>query len=478
MGITFAPEAGSERLRQVINKPISDKDIVENVNLALKSGFEVIKLYFMIGLPTETASDIEAIIDLVNRIHQVMRGYPGRKFLNIAVSTFCPKPQTPFEREALLDQTEIRKRAQGIKRAVKGRRVRVHWADGRLAAVETIFARGGRELTPLIIEGARRNLLLQACEEHFNFSKWLKLFEDFKLPHQKYVEQKELQDAQPWDFLMQASQKSFLLKELQRAKAGEITEACRVECTDTCGACDKNVKPVIRTRSAGFQANRPEKTRINKRTAGALCKYRFTYAKGTQGRFIPHLDMVRLFERAFRVAGIPPDYSKGFSSRPRMSFFYPLPLGYTGVREQFTANLTGEVHPHVVDAINRQLPEGLAIRDHKSFEGKALTEKDITGAEYEIHLPDLAKYFEKLKNFSDSKEWNISIARKKGVQEIDAKRRVVKLEYSADCLVLHLSMKQIIHLRVHDFLQKVLEMAEDDILPLNIVRTGFIFNNT
>ncbi len=128
-GITFAPEAGSERLRRVINKGLTDDEIVDNIKLALDKGFSVIKLYFMIGLPTEEESDIDAIINLLSRIQPLFRGQ-GRKSLNVSVAPFCPKPGTPFEREPLLAVDIVRARSLRIKAALYGKFVEFHWGGG------------------------------------------------------------------------------------------------------------------------------------------------------------------------------------------------------------------------------------------------------------------------------------------------------------------------------------------------------------
>ncbi|MFH0921541.1 MAG: TIGR03960 family B12-binding radical SAM protein [Fibrobacterota bacterium] len=475
-GITFAPEAGSERLRRVINKGMTDAEIIENIRFALDSGFDVIKLYFMTGLPTETEEDIDATIALIRNIRALFSGLPGRRQLNIAVSPFCPKPGTPFEREPLLSTAEIRRRGEKIKDAVRGRGVSVHWAAGETALFETVLSRGGAELAPVLIRAAETGLLLQSWSEYFSPEKWQALLAGAGLSAESYAAAIPADAMLPWGFLQGPDEAAFLKEEREKAYQGALTSDCDEACDHSCGTCDDRVR--VRRSSLPEPLAAPLTAPPTAPVAGKPAPrfiHLFVYEKRGVARFVPHHDMMRLFERAFRAAQVPLEYSQGFSAHPRLSLFYPLSLGFSGASEIFQAALLMPVDAEGLARINRELPEGFAVRLASPFDGKTALERVCTGAVYTVRglegVPDLAG---RLERFRKAAVWVAVRHGKEGEKKTDIRPLVRDFSLSDRGLMLSLSLGDKGSLKVQDFLRSVAEIDEAAVAGLDIERKHLI----
>jgi len=238
-GLTFAPEAGTERLRRVINKPIAEDDMARAVISAVRSGRRRVKLYFMIGLPTETDSDVEAISALVFRLRDAVRSEGlAPPACNVSVSTFVPKSHTPFEwaQQASMEEVE---RKQGILRStLRSRGVNLSWHDKEATLVEGCLSRGDRRLAGVLervwADGAR----FESWSEHFDFSRWENAWREEGVDPAFYCHRRRGADEVfPWDHLDFGVEKSFLRQEYRRALDGETSSDCRDgECLG-CGVC-------------------------------------------------------------------------------------------------------------------------------------------------------------------------------------------------------------------------------------------------
>lgn len=192
-GLTFAPEAGSERLRHTLNKKITDAEILEKSRAALSSGWRKVKLYFMIGLPGETDEDLDAIIDLAGKIKNV----------NISVSPFIPKPYSDFEKEGMdgLENLKEKQNRLGSRLRAKGSRVRASFHSPEIARIEAALARGDKNIGKVILKAWEKGLRLQAWTEHFNYNLWVQAFQEAGVGPEIYLKKKEAGESLPWGFI-------------------------------------------------------------------------------------------------------------------------------------------------------------------------------------------------------------------------------------------------------------------------------------
>ncbi|MDD4569574.1 MAG: TIGR03960 family B12-binding radical SAM protein [Tepidanaerobacteraceae bacterium] len=238
-GLTFAPEAGTQRLRDVINKGVTMEDLLSSVKDAFISGWNTVKLYFMIGLPTETYEDLKGISDLAYAVVDVYRkvhGHTRGLKVNVSTSTFVPKPFTPFQWEPQITLVEIKERQKYLKSLLrKGKNISYSWHDGKLSLLEAIFSRGDRRLGKVLKIAHDKGCKFDSWSDVFSFDKWVVAFEEAGLNPDFYAYRKRSKDEVfPWDILDAGIDKKFLLRELERSKKALITPDCRIRC-HSCG---------------------------------------------------------------------------------------------------------------------------------------------------------------------------------------------------------------------------------------------------
>lgn len=241
-GVTIAPEAGTQRLRDVINKKVTEEDVLEAAAAALQEDQNHIKLYFMLGLPTETMEDLAGLVELVRKISLVGRnGGKGRKkrspLINVSVSTFIPKPHTPFQWEALLEQKEITGRQDYLRRELrKLKGVAFAWHDASMSLLEAMLSRGDRRLAAVIEQAYNLGSRLDSWNELFSFSRWEEALAAAGISAQHYNSPSLVyNDPLPWDHISTGVTKEFLIKEHRRALELSITPDCRAGVCAGCG---------------------------------------------------------------------------------------------------------------------------------------------------------------------------------------------------------------------------------------------------
>ncbi len=240
-GITFAPEAGTQRLRDVINKNITEDDITKSVRLLFAGGWTNVKLYFMIGLPTETEADVVGISELAQKVLEVYFETPKEeraKNINITVSTssFVPKPFTAFQWAAQNSRQELIEKQDLLKSSIKSRKIRYNWHDNKTSYLEGVFARGDRRLSKVIEEAVKLGCKFDGWGEFFDFEKWEQAFEIAGINPDFYnMRERSYDEILPWDFIDIGVTKEFLKSENEKAKMAETTKNCREKCAG-CGA--------------------------------------------------------------------------------------------------------------------------------------------------------------------------------------------------------------------------------------------------
>lgn len=242
-GLTFAPEAGTQRLRNVINKGITEEDVINSVSLAFEGGWSSVKLYFMIGLPTETMEDVEAISELAGKVVRAYKMIPKEKRakgLNVSVSASCfvPKPFTPFQwvGQDTLETFQEKQHFLRDKIRQKSKSVTFHWHDAKTSVMEAVLARGDRKLSKVIKKAWEKGCRFDGWDEYFKYDKWLEAFCEERIDPAFYSSrQRRFDEVLPWDHIDMGISKKFLQKECEKAYAGETTPNCRVKCAG-CGA--------------------------------------------------------------------------------------------------------------------------------------------------------------------------------------------------------------------------------------------------
>lgn len=239
-GLTFAPEAGTQRLRDVINKGVTEKHLEDAVSSAFQAGWSSVKLYFMIGLPTETDEDIKGIADLAYKVLDIYRQVKGRRGakVTISVASFVPKSHSAFQWYGQNDVEEISRKQQYLRSLIRDRNISYNYHDGRTSFLEGVFARGDRRLSAVITEAWKKGAKYDGWTEHFRYDIWMKAFETIGLDPRFYASrERSPEERLPWDHLDAAVDKEFYLTEYKRAVAEEFTADCRRDSCGSCGVC-------------------------------------------------------------------------------------------------------------------------------------------------------------------------------------------------------------------------------------------------
>ena len=238
-GLTFAPEAGTQRLRDVINKGVTEENLLDSVGLAFRGGWNGVKLYFMIGLPFETMEDVEGIAGLGLKVCDEYFKVPKEdrnRGLEVTISTssFVPKPFTPFQWEPQDSMDELRTKQRFLKDHIRDRHLKYNWHDSEVSLLEAVFARGDRRMGKVLLRAWELGCKFDSWGEHFKFDEWMKAFEDCGLDPAFYANRRRGQDEVfPWDHIDVGVSKKYLLRENQRAEKGEVT----ANCMDACSGC-------------------------------------------------------------------------------------------------------------------------------------------------------------------------------------------------------------------------------------------------
>ena len=239
-GLTFAPEAGTQRLRDVINKNVTQEELLASCRTAFAGGYNAVKLYFMLGLPTETDEDVLGIADLAARVMHAWRESAANKQrgvrITVSTSWFVPKPHTAFQWEPQISKEEYERRVKLLREAITTKTVTYNWHDSDTSFLEAVLARGDRRMCKVLETAWRKGAKLDAWEEYFSLERWLEAFDECGLdPHFYANRQRQKDEIMPWSMISSGVTEAYLWRELQQAKAGVTTPDCRTHCNG-CGA--------------------------------------------------------------------------------------------------------------------------------------------------------------------------------------------------------------------------------------------------
>ncbi|MEE8397431.1 MAG: TIGR03960 family B12-binding radical SAM protein [Desulfobacterales bacterium] len=474
-GFTIAPEAGSQRLRDLINKDISEKEIVETVNNAFLLGWKVIKLYFMVGLPTERDEDLQAIVALINTLKRI-KGPGGRRGkINVSVATFIPKPHTPFQWVSQIPLQESRNKIRWLQQHLRGPGIQFKWQDPEISRIEGLWARGDRRLNRLLVAAYRKGAVFDGWSDTFDIGTWEAALSESGVDADDYTcRERKTAEPLPWDHIDLGVSKDFLEKEWEKALSGERTPDCRDGHCQDCGVCDfQDIEPKVYPSFQGDVATTQETVSV---ALPGYRKVRALYSKRDQARYFGHLEMVNIFIRAIRRAGIPVRFSEGFHPKPKISFDDPLPLGMESLKEAFYIQVSDEIEPQdIANRLNAQLPEGLVVHDCQLYSaGKGQKPTGPLAAEYLISLREGAFEASKYKAFAESRSVPVTRRNRKGKEiSLDLKDIVLEMTVvSADQL--HLSLKSVPgkNLRPLAVIGPVFDLDEECLKLAKVVKTG------
>jgi len=442
-GFTIAPEAGSERLRQVINKGISEDDLITTCRDAFSLGWKLIKLYFMIGLPTETQEDVESIVTLVKRAKDAgIAAGVGRKQINVSVGTFVPKPHTPFQWEAQITMEQSRDHINRLKKLLPRKGFNLKWHDPKQSYLEGVFSRGDRRLSALLVTAWKNGAGLDSWSDHFNLDVWLQAAQQCNIDLDSYLRRRELTEVLPWQHLHCGVDTGFLKDELKKAHKLEYTPDCRYHNCHKCGLCDfKRIKPVVVDRKRATTGNSLDGTNSYQDNSVARpdqhpenhFKYCVTYEKKEPFSYLGHLELVQLIFRAIRRAGITVNFSRGYNPSPRISFSQPIPVGTQSLVEFFIMDLPQTLTDpeKIKNDLNDQLPEGLQVRHISPHSGK-FPQAGISSYTITFPSPLTPEEQREVVSFLGKSDVFIQRTRKRRQQTINVRPLITNMELLGD----------------------------------------------
>ncbi len=479
-GFTLAPEAATDRLRRVINKGNREEDLLASVRSAAAAGYAQLKLYFMIGLPTETDEDLLAIPALAERAWAEARRVTKHVQLTVSVSTFVPKPHTPFQWEASPSLAEVR-RKQALLRERTPRRLRLKWHDPEQSLVEAILARADRRVASALERLVTPDYLgLDAWTEHFALARWERALEAShaagEIPDPAlWLGPRELAAALPWDGIDVGVERRYLEGEWRAARG----EAPRADCVagrcDQCGVCPDEPlhrlapepPPELARASAAEPAAAPQTSTL-----------RLWFRKEGRARLVSHLEMVGAFERAARRAGLALVHSAGFHPKPRLRFSPALPLGAASRCEFVELALLGAPEgAGVLAALGEELPPGIVLERAEPVAGRAeelLPRIREVAWRFELEPPAATR----LETARARLAAGLSVRRGEGerARALDLGVAIAALELDGDALVVRCRVETTGTPRPTELLTRLWDLDEEQARAVPVTRIGWGFS--
>ena len=417
-GLTFAPEAGTQRMRDVINKGLTNEELLRGIKTAVEQNWERVKLYFMIGLPGETDLDVIGIAETIRWLRQECR-MEGRKRLDftITISNFTPKPHTPFQWHSVSTAEFIRKQ-ELLRQEFRGMKgVKVNYTDTRISAMEDFIGRGDRRLSAVVRRAWELGAGMDAWWENLDkaFGAWSQAIEESGLSWKyRQVENgewnifaqtdKNILDAPlPWDHLNTGIDKEWLKEDLQKALAAATVPDCAFDGCSHCGVCGTDFghnivvpPPPIPEFSGEFVSDRERVQRV-----------RIRFGKAGDMALVSHLDLVRLFDRAVRRAALPIAFTNGFHPGPRISIAMALSLGATSsgeivdfeliermsleeLRERLAAQLPEDIPIYAIEEVPVHSPAATQLLDRAEYLITVATEGEVSRENWQLWIEAIA----------------------------------------------------------------------------------------
>jgi radical SAM family uncharacterized protein/radical SAM-linked protein len=416
-GFTFAPETGSDRLRRVINKTFTNADMVAAADVAFARGWDLIKVYTMIGLPTETQPDLDELVVLVENILAQGKKH-GRKQVNVSVGSFVPKSWTPFQWAPFDDVETLERKLRYLKekfRFVRGARMK--WHEPREAEIECALSRGDRRMARVLHTAWKSGVRFDGWTEHFRYDLWTRAFEAEGIPKASYLRAYDIDEILPWDVLDVSITKRFLQIELIKAKKEWRTEDCKWGHCYACGVPGNGEDTVLAVGMPGAapppdaaaprakdpaayrdvakgaayrqkaMPDLPAAVRVRAGHGDRVFRHRVTFEKVGDARLLSHRNTMDVFERAIRAGGLPARYSEGFNPHMKLSMGPALPLGLESLHEVFDVEGIAPFGEDAAARINEKLPPGIAVAEVRELSpADPALSKAVKSARYVVRL--------------------------------------------------------------------------------------------
>ena len=429
-GLTFAPEAGTQRLRDVINKNVTEQNLLDACAAAFAKGWKTVKLYFMLGLPTETDEDIAGIADLAQKVANLYRQIKNRRDVKVTISVACfvPKPFTPFQWFAQISEAEFERRQQLLKNLIRDKAITYNYHNAKLSILEGVLARGDRRLAKVIETAWKNGAKFDGWSDLFKPEVWAAAFETCGINPAYYNErERDFWEPLAWEHTSPGVDKSFLLSEWEKAQAGETTRDCRRTSCTGCGVC-MNLGVAVKDFDKELGIRNEELGIVTAQKVFSPTKYRAQIRKGAEIAVLGHLDYMNLFMRALLRSKLPSAWSEGFNPHLKVSFATALAVGVTSDCEYVDFELTAPVEVfEVARRLNAQLPKGAEIVRLKKLRGKPKPVMSLVDlSRYEVRLPFDKNLFDAaqvaIKNFNAAPEIKFTRITPKKTRELELKK--------------------------------------------------------
>ena len=475
-GFTIAPEAGTQRLRDVINKNITQEDIFNTVNSAFELGWRRIKLYFMNGLPTETQEDIQGICDMARQLAAIKINGKGKSQINVSFATFIPKAHTPFQRCSQIPSEKSRENLLFLKEHLRHPGINLKWQDPNMSVLEGVWARGDRKLSQVLVTAWEMGCRLDGWSDMFDFDTWMGAFEKQGIDPLFYTTRERTPEERlPWAHIDCGISDKFMEKEFQRSLIPQLTPDCREEECTGCGICDfKKIQPVLHApapadpaQNTGAPPGPPMDT-----SPEHFTQYRCFYSRLGNARHFGHLELAKIIRRAIRRIGIEVKYSKGFSPAMKLSFDNPLPVGMESEEEFFNIHAHIKTAPlDITEKLNQVLPKGITIT-HCLPVARINKKAKECPTTYRIFLPGHTIDPTLVEAFMAASEFIVEKRNFKGkTRSTDLRKVTEKMEIiDNSCLKIILKKYQDRIIRPAEILQEVLNVPQEILHTAQILK--------
>lgn len=376
--LTMAPEAGTERLRLFIRKDFPDAAIYDTARLAFSKGWSTLKLYFMVGMPSETEEDLLGIGEICRKVYQIGREYTPKANINVTLSPFVPKAHTPFQWDEAVPELEIFEKIKFIKRNTRGGQIHFKHNNTQMATLAALLGRGSREMADVIQAAFRKGCRFDSWGEHFDFDKWLEALAECGINHTQKLKPIPFDARLPWSIISKGPSVEHLIKQRQETSRQLVEFTPQFKKDEAEQEADNNKLTFGRgTKKVASRSQvAPTKNRV-----------RVRWGKSARYRYMSHLENLRLLERALRRSRLPVSYSQGYNPTMKLSLGPPLPLGFTSDAEYLDITLDSILMPYMVENLRKTLPEGIELVDARSVFGNSTSlNAAINRAEYTVPL--------------------------------------------------------------------------------------------
>ena len=427
----------------------------------------------MVGLPTETKEDLNALVGLVKDLRKI-RTFNGRRGkLNVSVAVFIPKPHTPFQWASQISLPESKEIIGWVKATLKIPGVHFKWQNPEVSFIEGLWTRGDRRLSRLLTDAYDKGCRFDGWSDNFRFTAWQAAISDTAMDVDFFTtRRREWSEPLPWDHIDAKVSKAFLKSEWERASRGELTSDCRLSGCHGCGVCDfSTVEPIVF--NCGSPSNdTSEKGRINPIRNTAYRRLEISYSKLGQAQYFGHLELQNIIMRAIRRSGISVKYSEGFHPLPKISFDDPLPIGLESENELFFMTVSDTADPDEIrKGLNEHLPEGLTVTACRVAPAKPFQRKP-SRLTYQVILKD--GFFDKkrLESFLTSSQWVYHRQNRRGrTQPIDLKEIVSDIKLTS-LTALELTVRSDIGktVRPSDVIAQLFDLPDENVKLARVVK--------